>query len=276
MRPELVPGLPVERPSHALAGITTIVVAIAMVAAFQSYRASAAVTRLLEEGDTFRAARRDDWALQRFREASKRSPRDERPHEQLGLLYLGGKHWADAIREYNEALRLNYLSIDSELGLARAYWEAGNPAKANEYLQVVQKKYPDTAEAQFELGALYNHYNLYAEAIEHYQNALRLNPDLAEAQNNLAWIYATSEDIKFRNPKAALEHAQRAVEMTHWKEAGFIDTLAESLYANQNFAEAVKVQTRAIQLDPINQEYVDHLNRYRKAAGSPAASKSSS
>ena len=34
-----------------------------------------------------------------------------------------------------------------------------------------------------------------------------LDPDLPEAHNNLAWLYATCEDQKYRDPKAALEHA---------------------------------------------------------------------
>jgi membrane associated rhomboid family serine protease/tetratricopeptide (TPR) repeat protein len=275
MKRNLATGLSTERPEPALAGITVLVVAIAMVAAFQDYRARITVARLIEQGQRFRAAKRDDWAMLRFLDAAQRSPRDDRPHEQLGLLYLGAQHWTDAIREFSEALRLNYLSDGSQLGLAKSYSESGNLAKAKEYLQAVQDKFPDTAQGQFDLASVYNDLNLQAEAIQRYQNALRLNPNLAEAQNNLAWIFATSEDPKLRNPKAAVDLAQRAVESSHWKEPTFIDTLAEALYANQRVAEAVKTEVRAIQLDPQNPEYADHLARYRKAASSAAGKNTS-
>ena len=68
-------------------------------------------------------------------------------------------------------------------------------------------------------------------------------------------------------PSRALEHASRAVELTHWKEAGFIDTLAEAHYANGNYPEAVRVQLLALQLDPQDPELQEHMARYRKAAG---------
>jgi hypothetical protein len=87
------------------------------------------------------------------------------------------------------------------------------------------------------------------------------------AHNNLAWLFATSEDQQFRNPRGALEHAQRAVALSGWQEAAFIDTLAEAFYVNGNFAEAVKVQTEALKLQPDNREYQEHMARYRKAAG---------
>jgi tetratricopeptide (TPR) repeat protein len=90
---------------------------------------------------------------------------------------------------------------------------------------------------------------------------------MAVAHNNLAWLLATSEDEHLRDPQQALEHARRAVELSQWKEATYIDTLAEALYANRSFGEAVKVQTRALALDPHNREYQDHMARYRKAAG---------
>ena len=91
-------------------------------------------------------------------------------------------------------------------------------------------------------------------------------PNLAVAHNNLAWLLATSDDPKCKDPRLALEHAQQAVELTGWKEAGFIDTLAEAHYANQNLAEAIRIQTRALELEPKNQELLEHMDRYRKAA----------
>jgi tetratricopeptide (TPR) repeat protein len=90
---------------------------------------------------------------------------------------------------------------------------------------------------------------------------------MAEAHNNLAWLLATSEDPKFRDPRGALEHARRAVELTQWKIAEFVDTLAEAYYANKNFQEAVRTQVKTLELAPDNHEFQEHMARYRKAAG---------
>jgi len=90
---------------------------------------------------------------------------------------------------------------------------------------------------------------------------------MAETHTNLASLYATSEDPHFPNPEQALELARHAVELTQWNQATYIDTLAEAFYANRNYAEAVRVQTKALQLEPEKPEYQDHMDRYRKAAG---------
>jgi tetratricopeptide (TPR) repeat protein len=123
-----------------------------------------------------------------------------------------------------------------------------------------------TAEGQAQIADLLAQHKQYGLAIQHYQAALKLKPDFAAAHNNLAWLYATCDDPKFRNPQEALDHAQRAVELSHWKEATFIDTLAEAFYVNGEYNEAVTTQTKALALDPNNQEYRDHMARYQKAA----------
>jgi tetratricopeptide (TPR) repeat protein len=116
------------------------------------------------------------------------------------------------------------------------------------------------------LADLYAQQKLYGEAIGKYREALRLDPDLAEAHNNLAWLYATCDDPKFRNPHAALEHAQRSVELTQWKDGNSIDTLAEAYYVNGNYQQAVDIQKKALELEPDNKELQEHMARYRKAA----------
>jgi membrane associated rhomboid family serine protease/tetratricopeptide (TPR) repeat protein len=265
---EVFPSPAVEKLSPVLA-LPVIVIVLAATAEVNAYRANSEVRRLLVDGDRFHAAHHDDWALQRLQAAAARAPRDEHPHLALGSLYLDEKKWNDAIREESEALRLNPLSPDAQFGLAQAYRQMGYTSKAAEYLQAFQKNIPsDDADAQYQFGSLLYQHQFFAEAIDHYQKALRLKPDMAEAHNDLAWLYATCDDLKYRNPKAALEHARRAVDLTHWQRASVIDTLAEALYADQQFAEAVKVQTRAVQLDPHNRELLEHLARYQKAANS--------
>lgn len=256
-----------REPSQAVVVIPIAVVALAMTAAAQHYPTGRTVARIIEEGERHRAAHQIDRALDRFQEAARRAPVDERPHEELGSLYLEQKRVVEAIREYEEALRLNPDSPEARLGLAQAYEEKGDVARAQEYLKAVRKDYPRSAELQYVLASHYAQHNFYAEAAQHYQEALRLKPDMAVAHNDLAWLYATSEDPQFRDPRRALEHAQRAVALTNWKEPNFIDTLAEAQYANRSYDEAVKTQTKALKLSPDNRELQEHMARYRKAAG---------
>jgi serine/threonine-protein kinase len=143
----------------------------------------------------------------------------------------------------------------------------GDLGKAQQAFESALGKNPTTAEGQRLLADLYAEQKLHSEAIQHYKEALQIEPNSAESHNNLAWLYATCEDPKWRDPHAALEHAGRAVELTKWKEPEFIDTLAEANYASGSYQEAVRVQLIALHLDPQNSELQEHMDRYRKAAG---------
>jgi membrane associated rhomboid family serine protease/tetratricopeptide (TPR) repeat protein len=254
-----------EAPSQPVVIIPILIVALAMGATLDNYRTSRVVTGLLQEGTRLRSSHQTDKAIERFQEAARRAPRDERPHEELGLLYLQQRRSDDAIREFEAAIHLGPDSPRAQIGLALAHESKGDIGRARP-LQNALAKIAETAEGQAVIAEVYYEIALYPQAILHYQEALRRDPKLAEAHNNLAWLYATSEDPRYRNPRGALEHATRAVELTDWKEPSFIDTLAEALYVNNSFDEAVRTQSKALQLDPDNREFKEHMEKYRRAA----------
>ncbi len=269
--PPPLPGMDrawvLSRVSQQMVLIPIAIVAVAMFATANQYRASLEVTQLIGQGIEFRNHHQDGRALQRFEQAERQNPHDERPYEEMASLYLSQNQLAEAIQEYHTALRLSPDSPQAQLGLAVAYERQGDPGKAQKYLEAAVGENPKTAEAQEGLGDLCAAQRLYPEAIEHYQAALRIKPDMAEAHNNLAWLLATAKDPRYQNPAEALKHAQQAVDLSHWKEATFIDTLAEALYVNGQYQQAVKVQQKALALDPSNREMREHMAKFRKAAG---------
>jgi tetratricopeptide (TPR) repeat protein len=264
---DLTPQFGDARPSQAVIALPVVIVALAMTSTAQHYTSSRDVTRLLREGERLRAAHQDAKALERFQAAAQRSPRDERPHVMMGALYLREQQYDKAIQEYSEAVRLSPGAPEAQFALGMAYRMKGDLGKAQQAFESALGKNPTTADGQRLLADLYAEQKLYGEAVHHYQQALQIEPQSAEAHNNLAWLYATCEDPKWRDPRAALEHARRAVELTQWKEAGFIDTLAEAHYASGSYQEAVRIQSLALQLDPHDPELQEHMARYRKAAG---------
>jgi rhomboid protease GluP len=264
---EWVPGTVEEEPSQTAVVFPIALVALAMVAGVAHYRTSRVTARLVAESARLRAAGKTDQALERIREAFRVAPSDERPHEELGALYLSQNRIPDAIREYAEARRLSPVSPRAQIGLAMAYRKKGEVAKAQKLFEDLVGDELHTADGQRLLADLYSEQKLYGDAVQHYQVALNLNPNDGAAHNNLAWLFATCDDEKLRNPGASLDHAQKAVELSRWKVPAFIDTLAEALYVNGKFSDAVSVQTRALKLDPDNQEFKEHMARYRKAAG---------
>jgi rhomboid protease GluP len=260
------PPLVQAKPSQIMVIIPLAVVALAGGWALESHRLSQNTLRLIEESQKLRAAGQFDQAIERARDAARLAPKDERPREAIASLLLHQGRIDEAIAAYEEARRLNPLSAEARRGLAGAYVRKGDIESATLVLEEMLGKDAQSAEGQRVLGDLCQQDGLDRLAIRYYERSLELNPDQAATHNNLGWLLATTAIAELRDPARALAHAQKAVALDGWKESTFIDTLAEALYANGRYGEAVTTQTRALQLDPQNQEYKDHMARYRKAA----------
>ncbi len=104
----------------------------------------------------------------------------------------------------------------------------------------------------------------YEQAIADNMEALRLQPEDARTCNNLAWLWVTNPLPEKRDPARAIELARRACELTQWRVAGFLDTLAAAYAAAGQFAEAIEQQRRAIELASENEkeDYRSRLEFY--------------
>jgi tetratricopeptide (TPR) repeat protein len=105
-------------------------------------------------------------------------------------------------------------------------------------------------------------------AIKELRLALSLKPDSVEAQNDLDWLYATTKNLKFRNPTEALILARRAVDSSPQPVPACLDTLAEALLLNGHPADAFATETEAARVDPENSELQSRLEHFRQAANS--------
>jgi len=86
----------------------------------------------------------------------------------------------------------------------------------------------------------------YAEARRAYETSLALKADNPQVLNNLAWLLATCEDGRFRDPGRALALARQAVRLQESPQ--ILDTLAECYFVNGRYAEAVEAGKRALAL----------------------------
>lgn len=78
-----------------------------------------------------------------------------------------------------------------------------------------------------------------AGAIAGYLSAIALNPSNAGYYNGVAWYQATCEVAQYRNGKEAVKNATRACELTNYKDANLLDTLAAAYAEAGDFENAL-------------------------------------
>ena len=108
----------------------------------------------------------------------------------------------------------------------------------------------------------------FAEAISDYEAAARVDPNHAPALNDLAWLRATCPVAEFRDGAKSVEQASKASELTDWKMARYVGTLAAAYAETGDFDSAVKQQKKAIDLlteeeEELRADFEERLKLYQ-------------
>jgi tetratricopeptide (TPR) repeat protein len=214
-----------------------------------------------------------DAAMGEYYAALRLEPEMSTPHNNIGLCLAQKKDLDGAIAEFRKALDLNPNEQHTQIFLGNALAEKGDLKGAKDQFQDAIQKNPKDAETRVGVAFALAQSKDEAGAITQLKAALELEPDSPGAENNLAWIYATSENPKLRNPAQALILARRAVATSPSINPAFLDTLAEAQLLSGETTEALATETRAAALDPDNSELQSRLPRFRKAAAVSANSK---
>jgi tetratricopeptide (TPR) repeat protein len=169
-------------------------------------------------------------------------------HNNLGVVsFLQGRN-DEALRSYDEALRLAPDNPEARHNRARTLAAEGKLDDAiRDYRRVLEVR-PNDAQAHAGFASVAATQGRLAEAVAHYRQALQINPDLPAALVDLAWIFATTDRADIRAPQDAVRLAERVAELTSYKNATVLDTLAVAYAAAGELNRAVATGQSALDL----------------------------
>ena len=240
-----------------------------------------------------------DEAISALKKALILNPHYVKIHYRLGVTYYKKGMYDDAIEQFQESLKIKPDQTDVYAGLGLAFNEKGmideaisalkkalsikpTSAKAHNNLGIVfaatgkideaisEFKKAILINSQFiqaynNLGVAYGEKEMVAESISAFKKAIANKPPFAAAHNNLAWIYATCPSMIYRNGDEAIVLATKACELTSFKNADFINTLAAAYAEKGNFKKAIEFQIKAIEFvqDDQKPDFLKRLELYQ-------------
>ena len=126
-------------------------------------------------------------------------------HFNLGCLYSKLGDAPQALRQYQESIRLKPDNVFAINNLASIYRILGRHGEAIEEYSRALKINPHDARVHFNLGAILLSQRQPETAATHFEDALRINPEFADAWANLG--LAVLQQGKLQLAKTHLEHA---------------------------------------------------------------------
>ncbi|MBX3413327.1 MAG: tetratricopeptide repeat protein [Pirellulales bacterium] len=156
----------------------------------------------------------------------------------------------DALADLEKVRAQQPEDIETLLQLGALYRQKKDASKAIELYDEALKYEPESWFVLHSRGDAYLSISKQAEALADYDAAVKLHQESPNLLNNLAWLLATSPDDKLRDGKRAIELATKAGELTDFKEAYILSTIAASYAEAGDMEKALEWSTKAVDLSP--------------------------
>jgi len=187
---------------------------------------------------------------------------------EAGMRALEEKRFAEAVELFEQALALEPYWLDTVSksyalalkGQAHSLVER-DPGRARELLLKAVRYDPESIEAHFQLGLLYDKLKEWPKAIESYQKVAELDPQFPGAYFNLGYVYARTKDYQ-----RAEEMYGRVVELapSYLDEAYFnLAVVQEKLGKKEQGMHNLE---ESIALNPENDQAKEYLQRLKKSS----------
>ena len=260
---------------------------LAVCLATGSVRAESEADRLVYEGTDAYKAHDYDLAISKFTESIKLDPKNNSAFNNRGLTYRDKKDYDAAIADFNSALGIKadwfvyynrgttyYEKRDSDpaiadftkalklnskdtgervnclIGRAHAYFDKEKAEPAMNDLNAAIKLDQRRPDAYVLRGILHKIDHEYRKSLEDYEKAVGLDPTDPRSYEVEAFLLSVCPMPKYRDGKKAIGYATKACNLTQWKAADSLETLAAAYAEAGQFDDAIKWQAHAAEIDP--------------------------
>lgn len=241
-----------------------------------------------------------DQATAYYHSLLKANPKDAWAMAMLGWYYISEDDFEKARPILDKALKMNSTNLDARLARGALYGceeepelaikqfdqairirpdcalafyyrgfykaESGDKEAAIADNEAAIKISPDYSLAYVGRGALYDNSELWKEALADFDKALSLDPYNDVALSRRAWIRSICPETTLRNGKLAIEDAKKACELSKYQDWEDLTVLAAAHAEAGHFDDAVKFQTKAVELAQGGRRFVLRLQleRYKQ------------
>jgi serine/threonine protein kinase/Flp pilus assembly protein TadD len=164
-------------------------------------------------GAAYNYLRQFDKALADLNKAIELDPKLKIARTHRGRAYYYLHRYDKALADYSKAIELvpNFAGAWSDRGTTYRALHQYDKALAD--LNKAIELDPKYVDAWNNRGAIYFDLHQYDKALADWTKAIELDPKYASSWNDLAWLFATCPDPRFRDAGKAVEFAKKAVEL---------------------------------------------------------------
>jgi tetratricopeptide (TPR) repeat protein len=182
-------------------------------------------------------------AIAAYEQAAKLQSNDPEPHLSAGLLLENENKFADAERQYKQALALD-PSSDALTALANLYMHGRRFPEAEQYLRKLVSAQPENGAAHIQLGRVLAAEGKNDAAVAELQTGAKFAPRDVSVQRDLADLYTTLA----KNDKA--EAVYRSLVTGNPNDPELHRNLGQSLMRERKYADAEQEFLTVVRLKP--------------------------
>ena len=204
----------------------------------------------INRGNAFRFGQDFPAALSDYSYALKLDPKNPIAWKNRAAVLIQMKEWKQAAEAVNQAIRLDpkFTAAYIDRGVI-SQWQKNDRAALRDFDKALDLS-PGNAVAFGNRAVVNQSLRRYKQAKADYEQSLSLSPNRHTVMNNYAWFLATTPEKSLRDVEQATKLAEKANQMTAYKNWQYLDTLAAAYAAGDQFDLALKRIGEAIQLAP--------------------------